>query len=65
LVATYILGIQHGFGFSAGAIDYFINYGLATKPFLIIPLGIAAFVIYYVLFRFVIEKFDIPTPGRV
>ncbi|RAK06346.1 PTS system N-acetylglucosamine-specific IIB component (Glc family) /PTS system N-acetylglucosamine-specific IIC component (Glc family) [Halanaerobium saccharolyticum] len=64
MVVTYVLGIQHGFGFSAGAIDYFLNYGLATKPFLIIPLGIAAFVIYYSLFRFVIEKFDIPTPGR-
>lgn len=65
MVVTYVLGIQHGFGFSAGAIDYFLNYGLATKPFLIIPLGIAAFVIYYALFRFVIEKFDIATPGRV
>ncbi|MGM0547761.1 MAG: N-acetylglucosamine-specific PTS transporter subunit IIBC [Bacillota bacterium] len=65
MVVTYILGIQHGFGFSAGAIDYFLNYGLATKPILIIPLGIAAFAIYYYLFRFVIEKFDIATPGRV
>jgi PTS system N-acetylglucosamine-specific IIC component len=65
MVITYFLGIQHGFGFSAGAIDYFLNYGLATKPFLIIPLGIAFFVIYYGLFRFVIEKFDIATPGRV
>jgi PTS system N-acetylglucosamine-specific IIC component len=65
MVVTYVLGIQHGFGFSAGAIDYFLNYGLATKPFLIIPLGIAAFVIYYALFRFVIEKFDVSTPGRV
>ena len=65
MVVTYVLGIQHGFGFSAGAIDYFLNYGLATKPFLIIPLGIAAFAIYYLLFRFVIEKFDIATPGRV
>lgn len=65
MVVTYILGIQHGFGFSAGAIDYFLNYGLATKPILIIPLGIAAFAIYYSLFRFVIEKFDIATPGRV
>jgi len=65
MVLTYVFGIQHGFGFSAGAIDYFLNYGLATKPFLIIPLGIGAFFIYYTLFRFVIEKFDIATPGRV
>jgi PTS system N-acetylglucosamine-specific IIC component len=65
LVVTYILGIQHGFGFSAGAIDYFLNYGLATKPLLIIPIGVVFFVIYYLLFRFVIEKFDIATPGRL
>jgi len=65
LVVTYILGIKHGFGFSAGAIDYFLNYGLATKPFLIIPIGLVTFVVYYFLFRFVIEKFDIPTPGRL
>ncbi|SFL37769.1 glucose PTS transporter subunit EIIB [Halanaerobium salsuginis] len=59
------MGIQHGFGFSAGAIDYFLNYGLATKPLLIIPIGVVFFVIYYLLFRFVIEKFDIATPGRL
>ncbi|SHM44497.1 N-acetylglucosamine-specific PTS transporter subunit IIBC [Halanaerobium congolense] len=65
LVVTYILGIQHGFGFSAGAIDYFLNYGLATRPIMIIPIGIAFFAIYYFLFRFAIEKFNIPTPGRL
>jgi PTS system N-acetylglucosamine-specific IIC component len=64
MVVTYVLGIQHGFGFSAGAIDYFLNYGLATKPFLIIPIGIVFFIVYYLLFRFAIQKFDIPTPGR-
>jgi len=65
LVVTYVFGIQHGFGFSAGAIDYFLNYGLATRPFLIIPIGLVIFVIYYALFRFVIEKFNIATPGRL
>jgi PTS system N-acetylglucosamine-specific IIC component len=65
LVTTYILGIKHGFGFSAGAIDYFLNYGLATRPLLIIPIGLVVFAIYYFLFRFVIEKFDIATPGRL
>ncbi len=64
MVVTYVLGIQHGFGFSAGAIDYFLNYGLATKPFLIIPIGIVFFAVYYFLFRFAIQKFNIPTPGR-
>lgn len=65
LVVTYIFGIQHGFGFSAGAIDYFLNYGLATRPLLIIPIGLVVFAIYYFLFRFVIEKFNIATPGRL
>ncbi|RQD78776.1 MAG: PTS sugar transporter, partial [Halanaerobium sp. MSAO_Bac5] len=65
LVITYIFGIQHGFGFSAGAIDYFLNYGLATRPLMIIPIGAVVFAIYYFLFRFVIEKFDIATPGRL
>jgi PTS system N-acetylglucosamine-specific IIC component len=65
LVVTYIFGIQHGFGFSAGAIDYFLNYGLATRPIMIIPIGIAFFIVYYFLFRFAIQKFNIPTPGRL
>ncbi|MFW6266831.1 MAG: N-acetylglucosamine-specific PTS transporter subunit IIBC [Halanaerobium sp.] len=65
LVVTYVLGIQHGFGFSAGAIDYFLNYGLGTRPILIIPIGIVFFVVYYFLFRFAILKFNIPTPGRL
>ncbi|MFP4021418.1 MAG: N-acetylglucosamine-specific PTS transporter subunit IIBC [Halanaerobium sp.] len=65
LVVTYLLGIQHGFGFSAGAIDYFLNYGLATRPIMIIPIGILFFAVYYFLFRLAIQKFDIPTPGRL
>ncbi|MFW5719047.1 MAG: N-acetylglucosamine-specific PTS transporter subunit IIBC [Halanaerobium sp.] len=65
LVVTYLLGIQHGFGFSAGAIDYFLNYGLATRPIMIIPIGILFFAVYYFLFRLAIQNFDIPTPGRL
>lgn len=64
MAITYLLGIKHGFGFSAGAIDYVVNYGLATKPLLLFVLGIVAFIIYYFLFRLFIKKFDIPTPGR-
>jgi len=58
------LGIRHGFGFSAGFIDYAINYPLATKPLLIIPLGLVFAVIYYFLFRIMIAKLNLPTPGR-
>lgn len=61
---TYELGIKHGFGFSAGFIDYVVNYPLATKPLLLIPVGLAFAVVYYFLFRILIAKFDIPTPGR-
>lgn len=58
------LGIRHGFGFSAGFIDYAINYPLATKPLLIVPIGLIFAVIYYGLFRFMIMRFNLATPGR-
>jgi len=61
---TVELGIKHGFGFSAGFIDYLINYPLATKPLLIIPMGLVLAVVYYVLFRVMIIKFNLMTPGR-
>ncbi|MBO9130975.1 PTS transporter subunit EIIB [Bacillus sp. 165] len=58
------MGIHHGFGFSAGAIDYFLNYKLATKPILLIPIGLAFGVIYFIVFYFLIRKLDLKTPGR-
>src|SRR5579863_4002623 len=58
------LGIHLGFTFSAGAIDYVLNYGLSTKGWLAIPIGIAYAVVYYGLFRFFIRKFNMATPGR-
>ncbi|MFE3765120.1 PTS transporter subunit EIIC [Streptomyces sp. NPDC059104] len=64
MAVTWGLGVHDGFSFSAGLIDYVINFGLATKPLLIIPIGLAFAVVYYVVFRFVITKFDVPTPGR-
>ncbi len=64
LSVTYSLGVLHGFGFSAGFIDYVLNWGLATKPALIIPIGLVFFFIYYVIFSWAIRHFDIPTIGR-
>lgn len=64
MAVTWGLGIKHGFGFSGGAIDYVLNWGLATKPALIIPIGLAFAVVYYFLFRFMIRKFNLKTPGR-
>ncbi|GMA98286.1 N-acetylglucosamine-specific PTS transporter subunit IIBC [Pelosinus sp. IPA-1] len=58
------MGILHGFGFSAGLIDYLLNWGLATKPGMLIPLGLGFAALYYVVFVWAIKKFDIPTPGR-
>ena len=65
LAVVYVLGIKHGFGFSAGAIDYFLNMGLATRGWLLIPIGLAFGVIYYVIFVYAIKKLDLPTPGRL
>lgn len=65
MAVCQVLGIKHGFGFSAGAIDYFLNMGLATKGLLLIPIGLIFGVIYYFLFVLVIKKLDLPTPGRV
>lgn len=65
MAVTYLLGIRHGFGFSAGAIDYFLNMGLATKGWLIIPVGLVFGLVYYLLFVVIIEKMNLPTPGRL
>ncbi len=64
LAVCEALGIHHGFGFSAGAIDYVLNYGLATKPLLLIPIGLAFGGVYYFLFVAMIKALDLPTPGR-
>ncbi|WP_442603242.1 N-acetylglucosamine-specific PTS transporter subunit IIBC [Paenibacillus sp. KN14-4R] len=58
------LGVKLGFGFSAGAIDYLLNFPLATKPLLLIPVGLVFAVVYYFLFRFFIVKLNLKTPGR-
>ncbi|GAA1150037.1 PTS system N-acetylglucosamine-specific IIC component [Kitasatospora gansuensis] len=64
MAVTWALGVKDGFSFSAGLIDYVINWSLATKPWLIIPIGLCFAVVYYALFRFIITKFDLKTPGR-
>ena len=64
MALTYALGIRDGFGFSSGAIDYVLNWGIATKPWLLIPIGLGFAGIYYTLFRWAIIRFNLPTPGR-
>ena len=65
-VITVMLGFRAGFSFSAGATDLLFSASLpaAAKTWLILPLGLAAFVVFYLVFRFAIVKFDLKTPGR-
>ncbi|MFF1683633.1 MULTISPECIES: PTS transporter subunit EIIC [unclassified Streptomyces] len=64
MALTWGLGMKDGFGFSAGAVDYFLNLGIATNPWGLALVGLCFAVVYYVIFRFAITKFNIPTPGR-
>jgi PTS system N-acetylglucosamine-specific IIC component len=64
MALTWALGMKDGFGFSAGAVDYFLNLGIATNPLGLALVGLCFAVVYYVIFRFAITKFNIPTPGR-
>ncbi|MFB5677574.1 glucose PTS transporter subunit IIA [Paenibacillus terreus] len=61
---TYALDIRHGFSYSAGFIDYVLNFHLSHNAWLLIPVGVAYGLVYYVLFRWAIRTFRIPTPGR-
>lgn len=60
------LGFRAGFCFSAGATDLIFSAALpaAAKTWLILPLGAAAFVVFYLVFDFAIRKWDLKTPGR-
>ena len=65
-VITYYVGFRAGFMFSAGATDLVFSASLpaAQNTWMIIPLGIAAFVVFYLVFYFAITKFNLTTPGR-
>ncbi|MFE9929459.1 PTS transporter subunit EIIC [Streptomyces sp. NPDC005533] len=64
MALTWSLGMKDGFGFSAGAIDYLLNLGKATNPFGLALVGLCFAAVYYVVFRFAIVKWNLPTPGR-
>ena len=65
-VITTLVGFRAGFSFSAGATDLLFSASLpaAQNTWMILPLGAAAFIVFYVVFRFAIVKFDLKTPGR-
>ncbi|SFB22215.1 PTS system, N-acetylglucosamine-specific IIC component [Amycolatopsis marina] len=66
LALVNALDIHLGFFFSAGAIDFALNSGApaASKAWLLIPIGLVYAAIYYFLFKFVITKWNLRTPGR-
>ncbi len=61
-----LVGFRAGFCFSGGATDLVFSASLpaANNTWMIIPLGIAAFAVFYFVFRFAILKWDLKTPGR-
>lgn len=65
LALLHLLDVKHGFGFSAGMFDYIINFHLSTNAWLIFPAGLGYGVLYYVVFRFAIRRWNLPTPGRI
>jgi PTS system N-acetylglucosamine-specific IIC component len=58
------LQVRLGFGFSAGLIDYVLNFNRATRPWLLLPVGALYFALYYGVFRVSIVKLNLKTPGR-
>ena len=60
----YVLDVHLGFSFSAGLIDYLVNLKLSTNAWLLLPVGLAFGVVYYLLFRILIIKLNLKTPGR-
>lgn len=61
-----MLPVRAGFNFSAGFVDWFLSFKapMALNPWLIIPIGLVFAVLYYLLFRVIIVKFNLKTPGR-
>ncbi len=63
-VIMNLLGVKLGFSFSAGLFDYLINFRLASRRLLLLPVGLAYFALYYGLFRAGIRLLNLKTPGR-
>jgi PTS system N-acetylglucosamine-specific IIC component len=64
LAIVNAMGMHLGFGFSAGVIDYLLNLGISTRPWLLLVIGPIYAVVYYTVFRFLIALLDLKTPGR-
>lgn len=64
LVTTNAMGVLSGFGFSAGLFDMVLNWGLATKPWTLVAIGLTFSVVYFLVFYFSIKAFNLKTLGR-
>ena len=64
MMLAFAFDVRHGFGFSAGAIDFVLNYGLAENPLILLVIGLVMGALYLVIFYFLIIKLDLKTPGR-
>src|SRR5690625_1140121 len=64
LALVNALDLRDGFGFSAGAIDFLLNWRIAEGPVFLILVGLGYGVVYYFLFRWLILRFNFKTPGR-
>ena len=64
LVVANMFGTLHGFGFSAGLIDFVLNWGLATKPLVLLAIGLGFGALYFFTFSFAIRAFNLKSPGR-
>ena len=60
------LPVRAGFNFSAGFVDWFLSFKapFAENPIWLLGIGLIVAVIYYIVFRFAITKFNLKTPGR-
>jgi len=59
-----VLGAKLGFTFSHGFIDFVLYYSIDTKPWLVLVIGPLWGLMYFGLFSWAINRFDLKTPGR-
>ena len=64
MVVMDLAGVRLGFSFSAGLFDYVLNFSHAQRPLLLLPIGAAYFGLYYGVFRLLIVRLNLATPGR-
>ncbi|WP_132994057.1 N-acetylglucosamine-specific PTS transporter subunit IIBC [Gordonia zhaorongruii] len=66
MAVASLLPVRMGFGFSGGFVDLVLNWQnpMAENPWIILVMGAFWFVVYFFVFRWVILKFQLKTPGR-